>query len=187
MAAIGMAPALGAQEHAHEPGMTHEAANVATAASPAGQSAFGTIAAIVRLLEEDSRTDWSKVNIEGLRQHLIDMEEVTMQSRVVSENVGGGARFVVTGSGRTVDAIRRMANAHSQMLGKEAGMRAVVETIPSGARVTVLADKAGDMGAVAKIRGLGFVGLLTLGDHHGPHHLLLAKGTMPEGHAPAKP
>src|SRR5437763_2768602 len=37
-----------------------------------GQAAFGAISEIVRLLKADPNTDWSKVNIEALRQHLID-------------------------------------------------------------------------------------------------------------------
>jgi hypothetical protein len=35
---------------------------------------------------------------------------------------------------------------------------------------------------VARIRGLGFIGLLVQGGHHGPHHLAMARGEMPAGH-----
>lgn len=42
-----------------------------------GQDAFGTIQEIVQILQSDPTTDWSKVNISALRQHLIDMNEVT--------------------------------------------------------------------------------------------------------------
>ena len=35
-----------------------------------GQDAFGAIQEIVRILEVDPKTDWSKVNLEALRQHL---------------------------------------------------------------------------------------------------------------------
>ena len=41
--------------------------------APPAQAAFATIADIVRKLKADSTTDWSKVNIEALRQHLIDI------------------------------------------------------------------------------------------------------------------
>ncbi|MGA7666054.1 MAG: hypothetical protein WBW13_14615, partial [Pseudolabrys sp.] len=41
-----------------------------------GQDAFGTIQEIVQTLQSDPKTDWSKVNIDALRQHLIDMNEV---------------------------------------------------------------------------------------------------------------
>ena len=45
-----------------------------------GQEAFGTIQEIVRTLEADPKTDWSKVDIAALREHLIDMDEVTMRA-----------------------------------------------------------------------------------------------------------
>jgi hypothetical protein len=70
----------------------------------------------VRLLEADAATDWSKVNLEALRQHLIDMNDVTLRSAAVQAEVPGGARFDVTGEGRTTGAIRRMLTSHSRML-----------------------------------------------------------------------
>lgn len=132
---------LRAQDHQHTPGMQHPAA-----ATPkeGGQSAFTAIAEVVKLLDADPRTDWSKVNVEALRQHLIDMDEVTMRATVRAEIVDGGAAFVVTGSGRTLEAIRRMTRSR----------------------------------AVARIRGLGFSGVVALGDHHAPHHLGIANGSM---------
>ena len=45
-----------------------------------GQEAFGTIQEIVRMLEADPSTDWAKVNIAALREHLIDMNEVTLRA-----------------------------------------------------------------------------------------------------------
>ena len=45
-----------------------------------GQDAFGTIQEIVQILQSDPKTDWSKVNIDALRQHLIDMNEVTLHA-----------------------------------------------------------------------------------------------------------
>src|SRR5574342_315696 len=47
-----------------------------------GQDAFGAIAEVVRLLEADPDTDWSRVDLERLRQHLIDMNEVGLRSAV---------------------------------------------------------------------------------------------------------
>ena len=57
----------------------------ATAPAQPGQGAFAAIQEIVGILEADSSTDWSKVNIEALRQHLIDMDNVTLRSEVKSE------------------------------------------------------------------------------------------------------
>jgi hypothetical protein len=45
-----------------------------------GQEVFGTIQEIVKILESDPTTNWSKVNIVALHEHLIDMDEVTMRA-----------------------------------------------------------------------------------------------------------
>jgi hypothetical protein len=182
---LPLAARLAAQDHAHTEGMTHGA----TAAAPApaatgptmpGQDAYGAIAEIVRLLEADSTTDWSRVNLEGLRQHLIDMYLVTLGATVRQTEVPGGMQAVVTGTGRTVDAIRRMSASHGGALGEE-GYDVRTAEIPGGARMTIVAASR-DARSVARIRGLGFIGLLTVGAHHAPHHLALARGE-PMSHA----
>jgi hypothetical protein len=76
-----------------------------------GQDAFGTVQEIVRILEADPETDWSKVNLEALRQHLIDMNEVTLMADASAEPVEGGLRLTVAGSGRTVAALQRLVPA----------------------------------------------------------------------------
>ena len=92
------------------PKMPRETA--AGAATQTGQAAFAAIAEIVRILEADPKTDWSKVNLEALRQHLIDMDDLTLRATVATQPVTGGATFTVTGAGRVRDAIRRMAKEH---------------------------------------------------------------------------
>ncbi|MFI5340600.1 MAG: hypothetical protein ACHQ7N_12275 [Candidatus Methylomirabilales bacterium] len=62
----------------------------------------------MRILEADPATDWSEVNLERLRQHLIDMNGVTLRSEVKSAVVPGGLMMEVTVTGRTEQAIRRM-------------------------------------------------------------------------------
>jgi hypothetical protein len=141
-----------------------------------GQAAFGAISEIVRMLQADPRTDWSKVNIESLRQHLIDMDYVTMRSEVAQQAVPGGIRMDVTGTGRALAAIRRMAVAHSAMLDQASEYHVVAKEIPRGARITVTAKDTADAGLVTRIRGLGFAGIMTEGDHHARHHLALARG-----------
>lgn len=189
MAAALSAPlALCGQDHVHTPGMQHSAAAHAgqqgQAATPtqAGQDAYGALAEVVRILEADPATDWSKVNLEALRQHLVDMHEVTLRARVAQTAVPGGARMDVTGEGRTLDAIRRMLRAHAGQLENAPEYRARVEEIADGARLVVTAERAGDTRTEAKIRGLGFIGLLTHGNHHAPHHLAMARGGA-AGHA----
>jgi hypothetical protein len=171
-----------AQAHQHVPGMTHPTApDTLSARLPASQAAFATIAEVVRILDADSSTDWSRVNIERLRQHLIDMDEVVMRAQVTASDTKGGARYVVRGGPRTAAAIKRMLTAHATMLGAEA-ITATVSTQPDGVVLTALATNASDTHAVMRIRALGMTGLLTLGEHHSAHHLALARGDAMPGH-----
>ena len=148
-----------------------------------GQDAFGAIQEVVRILEADPATDGSKVNLERLRQHLIDMNDVTLQSEVKSVVVPGGLVMEVTGTGRTEQAIRRMVVPHTVELNKMPAWSAQTEQIPGGLRMTVVAKNPDDAKTAARIRGLGFIGLLTQGFHHQPHHLAMAKGEALEGHS----
>ena len=77
-----------------------------------GQDAFGTIQEVVQILQADPATDWSKVNIASLRQHLIDMDEVTLRAKAAERVLDNGIEIVVTGEGRTLEAIKRMVPAH---------------------------------------------------------------------------
>ena len=90
------------------------------AAIPAmpGQEAFGTIQEIVLILEADPTTDWSKVNIAALREHLIDMDEVAMRAAASERALVNGVEISVTGEGRTLEAIKRMLPAHANELGR---------------------------------------------------------------------
>jgi hypothetical protein len=144
-----------------------------------GQDAFGAIQEIVRMLEVDPETDWSKVDLEALRQHLIDMNEVTLKADAAAKQIAGGVEIAVTGSGRTLAAIQRMVPAHAQELNQMEGWTAKTEALPDGARLTVTST---DPKQVAHIRGLGFIGLLVTGSQHQPHHLAMAKGESVHAH-----
>lgn len=177
----GAAP-LAAQALAH----THGAADTRVP-TEGGQAAFAAIAEVVRLLEADPSTDWSKVNLERLRQHLRDMDLVTLRSTVTATPVDGGAAFVVRGSGETIGAIKRMTGAHVAMVEMMGGPRIVRTELPDGVRLVVTARasdaRAGDASAAAaRIRGLGFIGLMASGDHHSMHHLMLARGEAMADH-----
>lgn len=162
----------------HTPGMQHEAAGTPT---QGGQAAFAAISEIVKLLEADHTTDWSKVDLEALRQHLADMDLVTLHARVAPRTVADGLTMDVTGDVAVAAAIERMLVPHAAMLDGMPAWRATAAPIAGGARLTVTARTAGDAATIAKIRGLGFAGLLVQGDHHRAHHLLIAKGTGPHG------
>ena len=141
-----------------------------------GQDAFGAIQEIVRVLESDPKTDWSRVNLEALRQHLIDMNEVTLKAEVTPGAIDGGLEMAVAGNGRTLAAIQRMVPAHAQELNQMNGWSAKTEALADGVRLSVTST---DVKEVAHIRGLGFAGLLVSGSHHQRHHLAMAKNEMP--------
>jgi hypothetical protein len=167
-------------DHANMNHAAHLAALEKCARGPvptaSGQAAYAAISEVVRMLKADPKTDWTKVNVEALRQHLIDMDAVTMQANAVQRNIPGGIEVDVTGSGRTIDAIRRMTMNHTSMLDAGADYHASAQEIANGARLVITAKNAEDASIVARIRGLGFAGIMTEGDHHASHHLALARG-----------
>jgi hypothetical protein len=146
-----------------------------------GQDAFGAIQEIVRILEADPKTDWSKVNLEALRQHLIDMIEVTLNSEAVTKPIDGGIEATVTGTGRTVEAIQRMVRAQAHQVDQTHlnGWSAKTEPLPNGVVLTVTSS---DPQQVQHIRGLGFIGFMASGSHHQAHHLAMAKGEFVHSH-----
>jgi hypothetical protein len=88
----------------------------------------------------------------------------------------GGIEIAVTGEGRTLEAIKRMVPAHVQELART-GWNAKTEDLPNGVRLTVTST---DPKQVVKLKALGFMGIMVQGEHHQPHHLLMAKGELHE-------
>ncbi|MGB2658883.1 MAG: hypothetical protein WBC84_11660 [Pseudolabrys sp.] len=140
-----------------------------------GQDAFGTIQEVVQILQADPTTDWSKVNIGALRQHLIDMNEVTLNAAAAERMLDNGIEIAVTGEGRTLEAIKRMVPAHVSEL-REIGWNAKSEDLANGVKLAVTASEAQPL---AKLKALGFMGIMVQGGHHPPHHLMMAKGEFP--------
>jgi hypothetical protein len=137
-----------------------------------GQEVFGTIQEVVRILEADPKTDWSKVNISALREHLIDMDEVTMRASATERSLDNGIEIAVTGEGRTLDGIKRMVPAHVHEL-SQLGWNAKTEDLSNGVRLIVTSSDAKE---ITKFKALGFMGIMVQGAHHQQHHLMMAKG-----------
>ncbi len=137
-----------------------------------GQEAFGTIQEIVQILEADPTTDWSKVNIAALREHLIDMNEVALHAAASERALDNGVEIAVTGQGRTLEAIRRMVPAHVHELSL-IGWNARTEDLPNGVKLIVTSS---DARQVTKLKALGFMGIMVQGAHHQRHHLMMARG-----------
>jgi hypothetical protein len=183
----GQVPQGGAMEQLHQQmvqgggmhvmtqGEMHNQKFGVSAPTMVGQDAFGTIQEIVRILESDSNTDWTKVDIGTLRQHLIDMNEVTLHAAAAQRTLGNGIEIIVTGEGQTLEAIKRMVPAHISEL-REIGWDARSDELPNGIKLTVLASEGLPL---TKLKALGFVGIMVQGSHHQQHHLMMARGESP--------
>ncbi len=141
-----------------------------------GQSAFAAIQEIVGMLSADPATDWSKVDIEVLRQHLIDMNNVTMGAVVETKQVGDSIKFTVSGDIAVQGSVKRMVVAHAATMNGIDNWKIEAETTATGAVVTV---RPPDPASMVKLRALGFIGFMTLGMHHQEHHWMLVNGMSP--------
>jgi hypothetical protein len=166
-----------AQHHApsSKKGTTHSMKARSPRLQAPGQSVFRAVQEAIRRLAADSTTDWSQVNVERLRQHLIDMHHVAMHVAVEQKTpIKNGVRLRVR---PTEDAARaslnRVLDAHPHLLKREAGWTMTVEERDADYVLRVTTD-APD--GVAKIRALGYIGLLAYGRHHQRHHWDLVRG-----------
>ncbi len=151
---------------------THSNGNTLT---ETGQSAFAAIAEIVEQLRKDDETDWSMVKIDALRDHLVDMNNVTIRSNVVTSQKDGQIIFSVTGNSLIAGSIQRMMNAHAHMLANETGWSVAIKNQPGGAIMTIAPAE----NEIALVTALGFHGIMTIGAHHQAHHKVIAMGGNP--------
>lgn len=153
-------------QHAHNRGLVSET----------GQSQFAAIAEIVELLRGNPETDWARVDIDALRTHLVDMDNVTTKAKVETTVTDLTVRFAVTGGASVAPSIQRMVMAHSPMLQKATGWSVAAEEGADGATMRV---QLTSMGEVREVAGLGFFGMMTIGAHHQQHHQMIAMGHSP--------
>jgi hypothetical protein len=154
-------------------------ANAAALPRETGQSAFAAIQEIVAMLSADPATDWSKVDIDALRNHLVDMDELTRNASAQGTKTENGLTIRVTGKGRTLRAIQAMVPAHAAELDRIAGWSVQAAITDDGATMTVAGDGPAE---VRKIQALGFFGLMATGAHHQEHHWAMATGGMVHAH-----
>lgn len=178
---LALPMAARAQDHSghmmHQGAASAPVAAGAVAAAPTqpGQSAFAAIQEIVAILEADPATDWSKVDLEALRRHLIDMDNVTLSAEVSASPIADGMQFTVVGTDEVAQSIRRMVLAHAATMSGVGGWLMAATPTEGGATLTVRVPPQ-DM---AKLHGLGFIGVMTRGMHHQAHHLMIARGQNP--------
>ena len=115
-------------------------------------------------------------DIRFVLRHLIDMEELVLHAVATERSIPGGLEITVTGTGRTVGAIQRMLPAHAGMLRHGRSWKIATALLEDGAVLTATSTEGAEE---QKIRGLGLFGFMSLGHHHGPHHLAIARGASP--------
>lgn len=149
--------------------------NVTAFPTEQGQSAFAAIAEVVTILENDPNTDWSKVNINALREHLVDMDAITLGANVSTEVDGKSVIFTTTGTGSSLRALQNMVPAHARELDEMDDWSTIGEKTDTGA---ILKITPTDVSQLKRVEALGFFGLMATGGHHQAHHLGMASGTM---------
>ncbi len=142
-----------------------------------GQGAFGALAEVVTILNNDPDTDWSKVDIAGLRRHLVDMNALTLHAEVQTRETDDAIVFDVSGTGDTLRAIRAMVPAHAAQVAQTYGWSTATQESENGITLSVRPDNDQQR---QMFRGLGFFGFMATGSHHQMHHMQMARGG---GHA----
>ena len=141
-----------------------------------GQAQFAAIAEIVTILRDNPGTDWEQVDIGALRDHLVDMDNVTTKAAVETTINDLNVTFAITGDTLVAASIRRMVMAHSPMLQQATGWSISTEDLEDGANMLV---QLRTMDELNEVTGLGFFGLMTIGAHHQRHHEMIARGHSP--------
>ncbi|MEO1131541.1 MAG: hypothetical protein AAFX40_02415 [Cyanobacteria bacterium J06639_1] len=181
LAAIAIASAVTflGRQHPNPPGHHANGHDVGQLPTLVGQDAFAAVAEIVAMLERDRATDWERVDLDALRAHLIDMNQVMLSAAVDTRDMPGGLEMNVTGEGNAIASIQRMIPAHAAELDRMEWLSSSASEISDGVRWTVTSDRPSE---TVKIQGLGFAGLLVMGSHHQAHHLAIARGSSPHEH-----
>lgn len=143
-----------------------------------GQGAFAALAEVVQVLEADPDTDWSRVDLAGLRAHLVDMDRLISDAVVTETELSDGIVATATGDAETAATLRRMVAAHAVQLAMDDRWVVAANETVDGMELRVTSD---DPVVVARIRGLGFFGLMASQDHHREHHLMIARGGAVHG------
>ena len=81
--------------------------------SEAGTDPFAVIQEAIALLEANPDTDWSTVNIEALRLHLIEMQDMTLNVTVEQQPISFGFQAVITPTtNRALQSMSQVLSTH---------------------------------------------------------------------------
>ncbi len=160
--------------HNHTEGMDHSSMTGSNEARPvqAGQDAFAAIQELVEILEADPDTNWSQVDLQAVREHLVDMSRVVLDVSVTQSDSPAGFTAMLTGDSNDVASLRRMVPEHVAMTQGHLGWTITWQETTAGGALSIAAPSS----EVAHVQALGFFGWLATGAHHQEHHLALATG-----------
>jgi len=167
---------LAAEKHSnHTPNMNHHSVPNNTAQPhEGGQATFSALIEIVGLLEQDPNTDWDKVDIDGLRAHLLDMHHLILFTKANTSILGDTQiQFDITGTKESIPAIHRMAPAHSRFIEQSRSWQIDAALHDNGATLKITVDSENTL---QRLNALGFYGFMSLDSHHQAHHYQMAIG-----------
>lgn len=162
-------------QHKKEHHNHHQSKMMETPLKQTGSDVFDAIQEVVGQLKADPNTDWSKVDLEGLRQHLIDMKAFTEEVEVIEQTpIDNGIKMLVKPETDRADkALNHMLTMHPKMMKMERGWD--MDAQQQGEQWEITCTTA-DPKEVDLIRGLGYIGILVEGAHHQVHHWMMATG-----------
>jgi len=141
-----------------------------------GQSTLAALIEVINVFEADDQTDWHAVDIDGLRSHLLDMNDLVINTNAVTEIADDNKiRFnvVANGGNDSLGAIHRMVQAHSRFIEQSRGWKITPTVNDNGATVTIVINNDADL---IRLKALGFYGFMSLDSHHQAHHYQIAMG-----------
>jgi len=164
---------LAAEPHAH-----HNMHGAKTPLTEAGNDAFGTLQETLQKLLADPKTDWSKVNMEALRQHLVDMRNFTLNVDVTAQTpIKNGIEVTLIPDNKRVgESLDRVFSAHPASLKSETGWDMRTSKKNGQYKIIITGKSRED---IQKIQGLGYIGVMVWGNHHQAHHWMMANGGNP--------
>ena len=143
----------------------------------AGTDPFAVIQEAIALLEANPDTDWAVVNIEAVRSHLVEMQDMTLNVTVEQEPINLGFMAVITPTtNRALESMIQVLSVHPSQMKIETDWDMTVTNNNGIFTITVTTNKLSD---IDKIRGLGYIGIMAYGNHHQPHHWAMASGENP--------
>lgn len=159
----------------HTPDMNHSAVvNSDTQLGEGGQATFAALIEIVAKLEQDAKTDWGAVDLDSLREHLLDMNHLVLDTVATKSLIRDTQiQFEIRGTAVSIPSIHRMVPAHSKFIRQSRGWTIESVLNDDGAMLTITVE---DKATMNRINALGFYGFMSLDSHHQSHHYQIAIG-----------